>query len=186
MIAETVINNGCNDIRKDAQALFADCVIYGCKPLGHYDKVLDTAELLTRLDEKGIRPTDIAKVLGVSPSRVTEIKKGQRSVKLDEAVKLVAAFDLELPPVQRVPPLPAPIARLVVQYVAMELNCDLSANQERIADLSEDVRAFAEFVTDPKVRGSVEGAEAFFRAMQLRRPREAEEGPPGTSPEQAH
>jgi hypothetical protein len=130
--------------------------------------VLTTVELLEQLNEKGVKNADIARALDVAPSRVTELKKGERALKLDEAAKLVEQFSLELPPgSQRVSPLPAPISRLIVRYIAAELACPVE--EPRLLEIAEDVRAFAEYVTDPKVRGSIDLQAAFFDVMRLRR-----------------
>jgi hypothetical protein len=96
------------------------------------------------------------------------MKKGERAIKLDEAAKLVSQFQLESAPALRAPPLPAPVSRLLVRYIVNELNCQ--APEDRLEDIAEDVRAFAEYVTDPKVRGSISLQEAFFDVMRLRRP----------------
>lgn len=160
---------GHNENRNTPQQLFTDCVIpqfYGVRQTGG---VLTTVELLSRLEEKGVVRADIARTLNVAPSRVTEMFKGERAIKLDEAAKLVSEFDLESEPSQRVSPLPAPVARLMVRYIAVELECQAEENQ--VQDIAEDIRAFAEFVTDPAARGSIEMAEAFFHAMRLRRPK---------------
>lgn len=135
--------------------------------------VLDTEQLLERLNVKGVRNREIAKALKIDDSRVTEIKQGRRQVKLEEAVKLVRTFGLE--PSHGAPPLPVPVYRLAVRYVAAELGLD--PPEDRVADLAEDMRAFAEFVGDPKVRLSIEAAEGFFRAMHIRRPRSLAEAP---------
>lgn len=128
--------------------------------------VLDTDELLSRLEARGVRNVEIARVLGLPDSRVPEIRDKRRALKLDEGAKLVAAFGLN----SETQPLPTPVVRLLVRYVAQELGVQ-GADEARIADLTEDVRAFAEFVADPKVRGNPTAAEAFFQAMRLRRPK---------------
>jgi hypothetical protein len=143
--------------------------------------VLDTDQLLARLEEKGVRNVDIARALGLPDSRVPEIKRKERALKLDEAVKLVRAFGLEQG--QTVAPLPPAVSRLVVRYVAESLGA--SPEDEHLADLAEDLRAFSEFVADPKVRRSLEAAESFFQAMRLRRPRAEREAAPQSDPHRA-
>jgi transcriptional regulator with XRE-family HTH domain len=179
MISETVMEISHNENRKAVQAPIPLCVIYPLAPLAHGNPMLTTGELLARLGQKGIKNHQIAKALDVSPSRVTEMWKGERAIKLDEAAKLVAEFQLdEALPSPRVSPLPAPIARLVVAYVAAELGLE-RANPLQVAEIAEDVRAFAEFVSDPAVRESIDAAETFFQAMRLRRPRPEKADPPG-------
>jgi hypothetical protein len=70
--------------------------------------------------------------------------------------------------------------RLLVRYIALEL--EAPASEDRLEAIAGAVRAFSEFVTDPKHRSSVEGAEAFFAAMRLMRPRPEEEAPQGSDP----
>ena len=169
MISETVMDTLLTENRNDCNSDFAERVIYPRCGLMHTQAMLTTAQLLEAIDRHGIRNRDIATTLGVSPSRVTEIRKGERVVKLDEAVKLVEAFGLESEPALKVPPLPPAVARLIVLYIAAEFGM-VAPQESRVESLSQDIRAFAEFVTDPQVRGSVDAAEHFFRAMRLRRP----------------
>lgn len=144
------------------------------------DVMFDTDELLARLNHKGVKNVDIARVLGLPDSRVPEIKRKDRALKLDEAVKLVRAFGLEQD--QSALPLPDPVLRLVVRYIASELAVPLEANEHRLEELTADIRAFGEFVADPKVRRSIDAAEGFFRAMHLRRPKAAVEARPENGP----
>lgn len=145
------------------------------------EAMFDTEELLARLDQKKIKNIDMARALGLPDSRIPEIKRRERALKLDEAVKLVRAFGLEQD--QAAPPIPAPVLRLLVRYIASELSVPLEGNEARLEELTADVRAFGEFVVDPKVRRSVDAAEGFFRAMHLRRPKVAAEDPQGNGPQ---
>jgi transcriptional regulator with XRE-family HTH domain len=148
--------------------------------------MLTTRELLDRLEQRGIKNHQVAKALGVSPSRVTEMRKGERAIKLDEAAKLVSDFGLEEPPAQaKVSPLPAPIARLIVTYVAGEIE-RAEGESADLEDIAQDVRAFAEFVADPAVRESIDAAETFFQAMRLRRPRPEPTAPQGNDHQPAN
>lgn len=159
MISETVMPQSVTENRNGFQGLIPLSVIYPALALGHPKAVLDTKELLERIDARGIRNADIARVLDITPSRVTEIKKGERRLQLDEAAKLDRVFGLEPGP----QPLPPSVVRLVVRYIANELASE-TASPSRLEEIAEDVRAFGEFVADPKVRGSVEAAETFFQA----------------------
>jgi transcriptional regulator with XRE-family HTH domain len=132
--------------------------------------VLTTKELLARLRDKKVKNADIARVLNISPSRVTDLFNSDRALKLDEAAKLAGAFDLESAPSPQVPPLPGPVAQLIVQHIAQEIGRPLAQDAPQLRELSEDLRAFSEFVTDPKVRESIDLAMRFFQAMRLRRP----------------
>lgn len=131
--------------------------------------MINTAQLIASLRERKIRNIDVARVLDIQPSRVTEIYNGDRVVKLDEAAKLVEAFGLEtLPSPAPLSPLPVPITRLIVRYVLAEVGG--KADDQKIEELSEDLRAFGQFVADPAVRESIQAGENFFQAMRLRRP----------------
>lgn len=141
-------------------------VVDGKTTVRHPRRVLDTDELLAGLKAKGIKNVEIAKALGLPDSRIPEIRRKERALKLDEAVKLVRAFGLERE--FEGSPLPASVTRLVVRYLALELGAE--PTNQQLEDLTQDVLAFGEFVSDPRVRRSVEAAEGFFRALQLRRP----------------
>jgi hypothetical protein len=143
--------------------------------------MLDTDQLLARLDEKKIRNVDIARALGLPDSRVPEIKRKDRKLTLDEGAKLVRAFELE--PCRLAPPLPPSIVRLLVRHIALEL--EAPASEDRIEEIAGAVRAFSEFVSDPKHRSSVEAAEAFFQAMRLMRRLPEEEARQESDPDLA-
>ena len=172
MMSSEVIAAEYTDIRKDCNRRIPVCVIYAPEGISQSKGVLTTVELLARLRERKVKNAEIARALNLSASRVTELFDGTRALKLDEAAKLAEAFSLEDGRLssQRVSPVPAPVARLIVEHVALELGVRLQGNEQKIDELSEDVRAFAEFVTDPKVRESIDLAVAFFQAMRLRRP----------------
>lgn len=141
---------------------------------------MDTDELLARLQAKGVRNVDMARALDLPESRIPEIKKKTRSLKLDEAAKLVRAFGLEQAG-EAIPLHPA-VLRLVVLYVATSLGAPVDGREHQIAELSEDLRAFSEYVSDPRVRQSIEAAEGFFQAMRLRRPGAESAGQPENDP----
>lgn len=160
------------------------CVVDALLNRGKPHGVMDTDELLARLASKGVKNIEIARALDLPDSRIPEIKDKRRAIKLDEAATLVRVF--ELGPDSAATPLPPAILRLVVQYVAVGLGVPPERTQARVAELAEDLRAFGEFVADPKVRSSLDSAEAFFRAMALRRPTAGSEAPPGNDPEHTH
>lgn len=130
------------------------------------DAMLDTDELLARLKAKGVRNIEIARVLNLPDSRVPEIRDRRRALKLDEGAKLARAFGLESDQVAAA--LPASVVRLALRHIARKLDAPL--NDETLEDLAADLRAFSAFVSDPKVRRSVEAADAFFQALALRHP----------------
>jgi predicted XRE-type DNA-binding protein len=167
-----------NFVKQDFAASVIDSLSYSVKP----DPVLDTRELLALLEARGIKNREIAKALGVNDSRVTEIKKGQRQVKLDEAATLVRTFGLEQ---NRLEPLHPRMSRLLVQYVAAALGKKLDPETPESREVIATVEAFSRFVADPQVRGSVEAADNFFRAMMLRS-QVGSEDQPETDPANTH
>lgn len=82
------------DMRRDNASLPTNSVVAPSYALRESTGVLDTDQLLARLDEKKVRNVDIAKALGLPDSRVPEIKKKERRLTLDEGAKLVRAFGL--------------------------------------------------------------------------------------------
>lgn len=161
---------------------FTNCVVAASYDSRHLLGVIDTDELLLRLTERKIRNADIARALGLPDSRIPEIRTKRRALKLDEAVKLVRAFQLDEAP--EATPLPPSVIRLLIRYLADALGSD--PTEDQIAELTEDVRAFSSLVSDQKIRQSPDAAEGFFRALRLRRPTPSEEVPPGSDPHHAH
>lgn len=162
----------------------ADCFIYGAIPLGQSEWVLNQSEFLKKLRSAGAKNGEIATALKIHPSQVTRLfaeDKKPRDLTLDEAAILAEAFELEQAP--RVEPLPPSMLRLVVRYVALALGAPQERTQARLEELTEALRAFSEFVSDPKVRRSTDMAEGFFQAMLLRRPEAVSEARQGTDPE---
>lgn len=167
MICDTVMPNTIANNATICKGHLANCVIdaknYSPQPCG----VLDSKQLLDRLQAQGVKNADIARALKIDPARVTEMRKGQRRLLLDEAVKLVAAFGLE--PDGQVEPLHPAIPRLIARHIARSLGLDKDSNDPRMLELVADLQAFSRFVADPQVRASLDAAENFFRAMDLRR-----------------
>jgi hypothetical protein len=75
MMSEAVITRS-YDNRRTHQAYYD--LSRGRETVGQRRNVLDTDELLARLEARGIRNVDIAKVLGLPDSRVPEIKRKER------------------------------------------------------------------------------------------------------------
>lgn len=170
MMSATVIDAGYTEYRKVCKPVLPVSVIYRPERFNQLGGVLTTKELLARLRDKGVINADIARTLKISPSRVTDLFDGTRALKLDEAVRLCEKFDLEPPPSPQAPPLPGQVSQLIVQHIARELGQPLAQDAPQLQELAEDLRAFSEFVTDPKVRESIDAAMNFFQAMRLRRP----------------
>jgi antitoxin component HigA of HigAB toxin-antitoxin module len=147
----------------------------------HTCGVLDTETLLSRLDDRGVKNVEIARALGLPDSRAAEIRSRKRTLKLDEAAKLVRAFQLE--EAREVPPIPLPILRLVVRHMAERLRA--RPGDELVEELSQDLRAFSSFLADRRVRQSIEAAEGFFEALRFRRPSAEEAARQGNDPHHA-
>lgn len=145
--------------------------------------VLNSTQLLARLTDANIKNVEIARVLGIPESRVSEMRAGKRRIKLDEAVKIVSAFSLETSQAVNITPLTTPIARLLVLHVAGSVGVELP--EESVADLAADLRAFALYAADPQVRDSVQAADGFLQALRIRRKVPAA-SPPKPSPRSAH
>lgn len=189
MISETVmVENSVTENRNTTQAVVPESAVYPELLRGHVINMMKTGEilglLLAKVNAKEITKTEIAEAAGIGKSRVSELfgSGTGRNLSHDEAVKLVERFQLESPPAQKVSPVPGPIARLVVLYVAQELGIHLEERPDQLEELAEDVRAFAEYVADPQVRESLDAAEHFFRAIRVRRPGAREVSRPETDP----
>jgi hypothetical protein len=175
MISETVMAETYTEKRKVCNRDIQISVISPPEAFSQSVCVIDTKELLARLRTKGVINADIARALSIKPSAVTELfKEGGRKLKLDEAVTLVETFELERAPSPPGPPLPAPVSQLIVQHIALELGRPLPQDAPQLQELAEDLRAFSEYVTDPKRRESLDLAEMFFEAMRIRRPASVE------------
>lgn len=161
----------------------------------HLAGVMNKAELLAALKAKGVKNVEIERALGLPSSRVSEIMwaapgnnppsgRKARELTYDEGVKLARAFGLNGADVARPPGLPPEVLRLVARHVADSLGAEPS--EGLLEDLTADLRAFAVFAADPKVRKTIDMAEGFFRGVNLRRQEAQEEAPQGSDPDPAH
>lgn len=126
-------------------------------------------QILARLKDAGVRKSEIAKALAIPDSRVAELYSGKRLLKLAEAVKLVDKYELESGAESAFTPLTQPVARLLVQHVALEVGAELAPDSPEVTELAQDLRAFALFVSDPRVRDSIQAADGFLHGIRLRR-----------------
>ena len=131
--------------------------------------MLNEEQIIARLDDAGVRKAAIAKTLGIPDSRVAEIYGGRRKLKLEEAIKLVETYKLEDAPQDAISPIPLPVARLLVLYVAKAVGAQLAADSPLTSELAGDIRAFAVFASDRRVRDSLQSAEGFLQGIQARR-----------------
>lgn len=122
-------------------------------------RVLSTRQILAQLEAAGVKRARIAEALDLPPPRVTEMYKGERRLYHDEAVKLCEAFNLD----ERPEPLTVPVAKMLVLHAMNQLGHRLDPNSDRVLDLAQDFRAFAEFAADPSAEVSESALDAFLR-----------------------
>lgn len=109
----------------------------------HGIAMFGTDQLLEALAARGISQVEIARVLHLPSSRISEMYAGKRQVKLDEAKKLVDAFGLEDQP--STPPINEQIARLLILHVANQLGVSMPLPDELVQELALDFQAFSRF-----------------------------------------
>lgn len=136
--------------------------------LGETARVFDTEQLLAKLKEVGAKNADMARVLDLPSSRIAEMRREtgkRRSIRLDEAAKLVAHYKLDETPT--VSPLTTPVARLVVRHLARSLNTEVDDNE--VTRLAEGLRAFSVFAANPRVRDKMDAVEGFLQSLEIHR-----------------
>jgi hypothetical protein len=91
------------------------CVVDGFAAFRHATAMLGTQQLLATLEARGVSQAEMARVLNLPSSRISEMYAGKRQIKLDEAKRLVEAFDLDdaNPMPLPMPPMPPPMPPLV-------------------------------------------------------------------------
>lgn len=109
----------------------------------HSCSVIGSAELLAALKARNITQTAISRVLNVDPSQISQLYKGARQLKLDEAKRLVEAFDLDES--SATPPISEQTARLLILHVADTFGIRLAASDSRVQELALDFQAFSKF-----------------------------------------
>ena len=154
--------------RREMQALFTLTGVDNLCAARNAALMMTGDQILARLKDAGIRKRDIAQTLRIPDSRVAEMYGGRRQMKLDEAVRLVEAFKLDETP-QGITPLTTPIARLLVQHVALAVGAQLDPESPVVSALAADLRAFSEFAADRRVRDSIQAADGFLHGIRLRR-----------------
>lgn len=129
--------------------------------------MLSADELLTLLRERGVKNAQIERVLKLPSSRVSELFKGERQLKLHEYKKLVEEFKVE----ETAPPLSEPIARLMVLYAAERLGTEMLPEDPQVGELAQEFAALSRFAADPDVRPSLDAFQAFLHGLRLGRDR---------------
>jgi hypothetical protein len=143
--------------------------------------VLSQQQILSALEERGVRPVEIQRVLELPSSRVAEMQRAvgivrtpgkSRRMSLDEAITLVEAFDLEGERELR-DPLPIPIAGLAVDYVADALGVPVPDDLRNT--VAADISALAALAGEPSAREAVAGLRMFLDGLAIRRKPPAEQ-----------
>jgi hypothetical protein len=102
--------------------------------------------------------------LNLPDSRIAELHTGKRSIKLDEAAKLVAAFNLGGAPLGS-----DEFAAVLIKHIAGVLGRPIAGGDARLEELIGDLKAFANFQADPAIKSSPAAAEGFFRGLTARK-----------------
>jgi cyanate lyase len=123
--------------------------------------MFDTKRLLDALRARGLSNAEISRAVGLPSSRIAEIFGGRRQVKLDEAKRLVEAFQLE-ERLDDIDLLNADLARLLVLHVSRRVGDNLSPDDPIVQELAEDLAAFARFVQRQGQPPSPATAEGFL------------------------
>lgn len=129
--------------------------------------MLSADELLTLLRKRGVKNAQIERALKLPSSRVSELFKGERQLKLHEYKKLVEEFGLE----ELSPSLSEPIARLMVLYAAERLGAEMRPEDPQVEELAQEFAALSRFAADPDVRPSLDAFQAFLQGLRLGRGR---------------
>lgn len=131
--------------------------------------MLGQLEILDMLKD---RPrSELARVLKLPAPRVTELYKGERRLKLDEAQALVSHYRL-----QEVGGLSEPVARLAVHHVADSLGAALPADDPRLEEIALDLQELSAFAARPEVRQEVAQLSGFLAGRKTKPQRPASAG----------
>lgn len=128
------------------------------------ETMLGQDEILEALKE--VPKVEIARVIGAAGSRVTELYKGERRLKLDEAQKLVAHYGLH-----EQGGLSEPVARMAVLWVAESLGKALRPSDQQLEELALDLQALSEFAARPEARKSLDRVAGFLDGRKRASPR---------------
>jgi hypothetical protein len=124
--------------------------------------VFGTDELLGAIEARGISQVEMARVLRLPSSRISEMYAGKRQVKLDEAKKLVEAFGLDDQP--STPPISEQTARILILHVANRLAA--AVTDELLQELALDFQAFSRFARAHLPAPSPEATLGFLAGRQ--------------------
>ena len=130
----------------------------------HSFAVITTSELLCRLTERNIRNVDMARVLGLAASRISEMRAGRRDIKLDEAAKLAMAFDLE----EAHSVISDAALAVIIKHIAEVLGKSIDDHGSTLRELTADLSAFVQSQTDPTMR-SATAVAGFLRGLRIGR-----------------
>jgi hypothetical protein len=128
--------------------------------------MFSTAQLLEALDAKlghgkGVAISDCLKINSASASRLVN---GERSLKLDEAKKLVEQFGLQAPQ-PKVGPISPEVMRLLLLHVARSLGLTLRPDDPKIDEVARDLRMVLSLAPDSSVLQSEDAAKGFLLGL---------------------
>ena len=162
----------CYDKRMIAARAKTISVVDGYRDFRHASAMLGTQQLLATLEARGVSQAEMARVLRLPSSRISEMYAGKRQIKLDEAKRLVETFGLD--DAAEVPPINEQTARLLVLHVANRLRAHLPPEDDRVQELASDLQAFSRFARAHLPAPSVEAASGFLEGrLSERAPRQA-------------
>ena len=160
----------CYDKRISSASGKTISVVDGRSAFNHSSQMLGTQQLLAALEAGGVAQADMARVLRLPSSRISEMYAGKRQIKLDEAKRLVEAFGLE--GASAAPPINEQTARLLVLHVANRLQVRLSPEDDLVQDLARDFQAFSKFARAHLPSPSPEATSGFLEGRSSEWPQQ--------------
>ena len=140
--------------------------------------MLNTQQIMDALLERGITNAAVARLLGIAPSRIKDIRDGTRRLQREEAIKVVEEYGLEPPPPENPePPEPmlptARVVRMAVRYVARAIEAEI--DDDLATELAAELLGFFSFAGSQPDR--IRDFETFLEALAIRRSTQAKDQP---------
>jgi hypothetical protein len=127
----------------------------------HLGRMLNTAEILKALKERGVKQKEIAAVLCVTQPRVSALYKTDRKLTVEEAIKLVDRFNLDDEPPSI--PLNEQFLELAALAAARRLGLEnVDYEDPRLKVAAQDILALVLADQDPRFGGSLEALRGFL------------------------
>ena len=145
----------------------------GASGFVHIAAMMGTQELLAV-----VRPlatnAELARLLKLSPARITELYKGDRKLQLEEAKTLVEHFNLEGPGLA-ISQTSLPVAKMAVLHIAHGVGI-ADPDDDAVEDLARDLLAFASCALDPQWKGQIDALAQMLQGIEARRRAEKASG----------